>query len=130
MPRHDPTNIDKQSAPEIGRVIENAAFEYLCGRGLLPVERNYRCRLGEIDLIMLDGRQIVFFEVRYRRGSRFGHAAESIVTSKQRRVIMTAQHYLLTHAQVRELSARFDVLAVEPGTAGLHFDWIRDAFQA
>jgi putative endonuclease len=117
------------SAPEIGRRHEDAACEYLRARGLVPLERNYRCRLGEIDLVMKDGDAIVFVEVRYRRGFRFGDAAQSIVASKRRRVIMTAQHYLQTHARLRTHAARFDVVAIASGPSGPVMDWIKDAFQ-
>ena len=117
-------------APEIGRRLEDAAHDYLRDQGLVPLERNYRCRLGEIDLVMRDGTVLVFVEVRYRRSARYGHAAESIVASKRRKVIMTAQHYLQARRKLRGLPARFDVVAITDGRDGPVFEWIRDAFQA
>ncbi|HHM04592.1 MAG TPA: YraN family protein, partial [Gammaproteobacteria bacterium] len=61
-----------------GRRAEEDAHRYLCERGLTPVMRNFRCRVGEIDLIMRDGRHLVFVEVRYRRRSDFGDGADSV----------------------------------------------------
>jgi putative endonuclease len=89
------------------------------------VERNYRCRLGELDLVMRDGEVLVFVEVRYRRSRAFGGGAESVGTVKQGRLIAAAQHYL----QARNAGAdpsRFDVVALD----GAGCDWIRDAFHA
>ena len=117
------------SAPEVGRRLEEAACRYLSDRGLRLVERNYRCRLGEIDLVMTDGVHLIFVEVRYRRSTRFGHAAESIVARKRRRVIMTARRYLQTHRQFHDVPARFDVVAITSGARDVVFEWIKDAFQ-
>jgi putative endonuclease len=111
---------------ETGRAAEEAAARFLEARGLQLVERNYRCRRGEIDLVMRDGETVIFVEVRYRRSGRFGSGAESVDGRKQARLLAAALHY----AQARGLHAspmRFDVVSVsgEPGQV----DWIPDAIQ-
>ena len=87
-------------------------------------------RGGELDLVMREGRDLVFVEVRYRKSDRFGTPAETITASKRARLWRTAQYYLLTHPQWAQADCRFDVLAVRPGESGLQFEWIRDALGA
>ena len=77
-----------------GAQAEQAAAAYLVKRGLQLVEKNYRCRFGEIDLIMRAGVTLVFVEVRSRSSRAFGGAAASIDARKQRKLIAAAQHYL------------------------------------
>lgn len=110
-----------------GKAAEQIACRYLEARGLALRERNYRCRGGEIDLIMQTGNQLVFVEVRYRRHSRYGSPAESVTATKQARVISAARHYL--QRLPVELDCRFDVVAIS-GSRGEQIDWIPDAFQA
>jgi putative endonuclease len=109
-----------------GAEAEDLACVWLQARGLRLRERNYRSRRGEIDLIMQDGEQLVFVEVRYRRSSRYGSAAESVTAAKQARLISAASQYL--QHQSGALACRFDVLALS-GLEGERVDWIRDAFQ-
>jgi len=110
-----------------GKLAESAACDYLQAQGLTLVERNYRCRGGEIDLIMKDGDSMVFIEVRYRASSRFGDGAESVDRNKQKRLIGTAAHYLQSHPQAANRPARFDVVFFDASSA-IH--WIKDAFRA
>ena len=93
------------------------------GAGLRLVARNWRCRLGEIDLIAEDGEVLVFAEVRMRRGWGYGGAAESITAAKQARIMAAARLYL---SRRPEAQCRFDVFLVD-GPAG-DVKWIRDAF--
>ena len=94
-----------------GQQAEDCAFAFFQTQGLVLVERNYRCRGGEIDLIMRDGGKIVFVEVRYRADQRFGGALASVGTRKQARLIHAVRiHYLVTKHIDRP--ARFDVAAV------------------
>lgn len=120
----------RDAAPAAGRRAEAAALDYLSARGLREVERNFRCRAGEIDLVMRDGDCLVFVEVRYRRSDRFGGPAESVAARKRRRLLTAAQYYLQVRPAARALAARFDVVAVRPAPRGLHIEWIADAFQA
>jgi putative endonuclease len=108
-----------------GRQAEQQACGYLQAKGLRLVDKNYRCRHGEIDLIMLDGEVLVFIEVRYRRSGLFGGALASIDMRKQRKLISTASHYL--QAQGQRCAARFDVVAIDGNG---QIDWVPNAFDA
>jgi putative endonuclease len=112
--------MDRQA---LGREAEARAEAMLLAQGLTLVQRNYRCRGGEIDLIMRDGGQLVFVEVRYRRSASHGGALASVDTHKRRRLINAAQHYLLTSRWAGP--CRFDVVGLGGGGAG---QWVRDAF--
>ncbi len=112
---------------EKGADKERLAQTYLEAQGLLLVASNYRCRRGEIDLVMRDGQTLVFVEVRYRASERFGGAAASVGLAKQRRLQAAAGHFLQGHGHGNALPCRFDVLAIG---AGDRIDWIRDAFGA
>lgn len=107
-----------------GRAAEDFAADYLQRRGLKLVERNYRCRLGEIDLVMDDGGAMVFVEVRLRSSGNFGGAAASITAHKQSKLIRAAQHYL-QHLS-RQPPCRFDAVLLD----GTKIEWIKDAFSA
>jgi len=106
-----------------GLEAEELAFEYLRSQGLTAVERNYRCRLGEIDLIMRDGETLVFVEVRMRASSNFGGALESIDARKQRKLLSAARHYI--GALGKTPNCRFDAVLLNGDN---HIDWIPNAF--
>lgn len=113
---------------EAGQKAEDFALAHLQAQGLALVERNYRCRGGEIDLIMRDGGKLVFVEVRYRRDERFGGALASVGTHKQKRLLAAAAHYLAAKRVDRPV--RFDVAAVSPDQGRLTLQWVKDAFRA
>jgi putative endonuclease len=94
-------------------------------RGLKLITQNYRCRFGEIDLILQDKEILVFVEVRLRRSKDFGGAAASINARKQAKLIRTAQHYLatLTHTP----PCRFDAMLLSSPT---ELEWVKNAFGA
>ena len=116
---------------EAGGAGEAEALKQLQARGLKLVLRNHRCRMGEIDLVMLDGNTLTLIEVRYRADDSFGGAAASVTARKQRRLIAAARHLLATRSDLRRYPARFDVVALSPDTHGkLQFDWIKGAFNA
>lgn len=106
---------------ERGRLMEDLALEWLQGRGLTLVTRNFRCRAGEIDLIMRQGAELVFVEVRARASGSHGGAAASITSAKQKRLLLAAQFYLQRLPRVP--ACRFDVLAFE----GDQVNWLRGA---
>lgn len=112
----------------IGNKMEGLAERYLTGAGLHIVERNFRGRFGEIDLIAREGSTLVFIEVRYRRGRQFGGAGASVDFRKQRKLLATANGYL----QYRKLDCpcRIDVITIEPGTSpdSLDINWVKNAF--
>lgn len=114
------------SRAERGRLAEQQAIDYLTAMGLSLVERNYRCRMGEIDLVMRDGATTAFVEVRYRRSSSHGTAAETVDARKQQRLIRAAGHYLL-YRKTGGGATRFDVVAIDGDSPPR---WIRGAFSA
>jgi putative endonuclease len=113
---------------ERGTQVETAVSRYLKQQGLKLLASNYHCRGGEIDLVMQDKSVLVFVEVRYRKNTRFGSAAETVNKRKQSRIILTAQHYLQQHTGKHD-SCRFDVVAVSPADSGFQFEWINNAFE-
>jgi putative endonuclease len=121
---------ESRGVHKIGRRAEEAAYRYLASQGLTLLERNFRHRRGEIDLIMREKTCIVFVEVRYRSSPRYGSALESVDRRKQEKLVMTAQHYLQTHARAAQQTARFDVISIEPGAQDPSITWIKDAFRA
>lgn len=107
-----------------GQAAERIAAAFLQRQGLELLETNYRCRFGEIDLIMRDGKEIVFVEVRLRRSSAFGGAAASITPGKRHKLSLTAEDYLMRHGAT---ACRFDAILL----ASLDTQppqWIRNAF--
>jgi len=112
-----------------GAQAEEQAKSFLETQGLRLSERNYRCRQGELDLIMQDGETVVFVEVRYRKNGAFGGPAASITPAKQRRIIVAANHYLLSRQNKKTPACRFDVLAIT-GKDPQNISWIKDAFQS
>ena len=109
-----------------GSAAENAAKMHLERHGLKLLERNFRCRRGEIDLIMRDGAGLVFVEVRYRRQNRFGSALESVTPAKQARIVAAARYYLQQSSN--SAPCRFDVIGIS-GENGNRINWVRDAFR-
>lgn len=96
---------------------EDAAREYLLGQGLRVLAENYSVRGGEIDLIMLDGEETVFVEVRQRAGSAYGTAAESIDARKLARLRRAARTYLLREHGSEDIPVRFDAVLVSGARA-------------
>ena len=117
-----------QSTGVIGSIAEQKALHFLIARGLRPVARNFRCRGGEIDLIMLDGNCLTFVEVRYRASAKFIPAQQTIDTRKQRKIIRTAAMYIARNRRFATHTVRFDVVAVE-GSQQMSIAWISDAFR-
>lgn len=115
---------------DAGDDAEEAACRYLKKAGLRLVQRNYRCKGGEIDLVMLDRDLLALIEVRYRKGSSFGGAAASVTPTKQRRLLIAARHLMMTRAECRRYRLRFDVLAIDAEANGTEqIRWIKDAFR-
>ena len=119
MGEHDTTTVR-------GRRAEDEAARHLESHGLRISARNYRCRGGEIDLVCRDGKVLVFVEVRLRRNAAYGGAAASVTPTKQRRIILAAQHYLMTHSLANS-DCRFDCVLLNDVSAN-HIEWLRDAF--
>ena len=115
----------KPKAPHLlrGENAEQMAERFLIAKGLTPICRNFRCKPGELDLIMADGRTLVIVEVRFRKSDKYGSALESITPVKQSRIIAATQVYLSKHKTDRPV--RFDAIAVT-GDGGI--DWVPNAF--
>lgn len=108
-----------------GASAESAAARLLVREGYAIVERNFRCKAGELDIIAREGEVLVFVEVRSRSDDGHGSAIEMIRHTKQRRVARVAAYYLATAAPVFE-QCRFDIVAVTAGEPIL----LKDAFRA
>lgn len=121
MTRFSDTPTEKQ---QIGRNAEDESLAFLQQQGLKFVTRNFNCRFGEIDLIMMDGDTLVFVEVRKRKNQHFGGAAGSVTTAKQRKIINTAQFYLQRYKTTPP--CRFDVMAWD----GTQSQWLKNAIEA
>lgn len=113
-----------------GAAVEAAAARYLAAAGLRPLAANAVARVGELDLVMLDGAGLVFVEVRYRRSDRHGGGAASVDARKRRRLVLAARHFLAAHPQYRDAACRFDVVEASGDPDAPAFNWIRDAFRA
>lgn len=107
-----------------GNKAEDMAALWLQRQGLRVLERNWRCRLGELDLILRDGTTLVIAEVRLRSSSRFGGAAASIDRRKQGKLAAAAQLYLAGRSST---PCRFDVVLMSDAE-GADIEWIRNAF--
>ncbi|HXH54641.1 MAG TPA: YraN family protein [Gammaproteobacteria bacterium] len=114
-----------------GQEIESHVSTYLQKQGFELLYRNFRCRLGEIDLIGLYQNQLLFIEVRFRRNTAYGGAAASVDFRKQQKLIKAAQFFLLKHPKMANCACRFDVVAVtlrNQADHELEIDWIQNAF--
>ena len=113
--------------PSAGAMAEEHAAKFLQNQGLVIHAKNYRCKLGEIDLIMQHADTLVFVEVRLRTHQAFARAAESVTIHKQQKIIKTAQYYLQQHQLTDKANCRFDVVAFGDSNTP---EWIKDAFSA
>jgi putative endonuclease len=124
--------LSPENTTTVGRRGEDLARRHLESQGLKFLERNYRCRAGEIDLVMLEGPALVMVEVRLRTSTDHGSAAETVGPRKRRRFVLAARHLMLTRPAYRKLAARFDVVAIDiaGSSRAPAVTWIRDAFRA
>lgn len=107
-----------------GAEYEKKAAQYLQTLGYEVIERNFRCRQGEIDLIAKDGEYLVFIEVKYRKDARLGEPLEAVDYRKRRRISETASYYCFSHGISQQQPCRFDAVAFVQG------EWtvVRNAF--
>lgn len=112
-----------------GRLAEDHALACLQQAGHRLLARNYHCRAGEIDLITLSAADVlVFTEVRWRRDTAYGGALASVTHRKQRRLIVTARHFLACHPVNQILAMRFDVFGLTGLPPHWQCHWVRGAF--
>jgi len=110
-----------------GSEAEERARSWLEAQGLELIARNWRCRGGELDLVMRDGAEVAIIEVRSRARADFGTAAESVARHKQRRIVRAARLLLAQRPELGEQAVRFDVVALDGKDA---VEWLRGAFDA
>lgn len=114
----------------VGARWEKLALGHLKSAGLSPVTENFRCRMGEIDLVMLDRDCLVFVEVRYRKAHGFASAASSVDGRKQRKLTRTAAAFLGRYPQYCEHAMRFDVVAFDAVSDNqCTLQWLKGAFR-
>lgn len=111
---------------QTGTLAENSAAAFLESQGFTIVARNFQRRVGEIDVVARAGDLLVVAEVRTRASDRFGGAAASIGSHKQRRVAATASLFLQRRPELRHCRVRFDVIIVRDGKV----EWLKHAFDA
>ncbi len=124
---------------EQGAHAEGLAERWLRKQGLKILQRNYRCKCGEIDLIMQDDKTLVFIEVRQRTNRNYATGAETVTYSKQSKIIKTASHFLQKNSRMMENPVRFDVISVsrklvndgitQTPASNAQIDWIKNAFE-
>lgn len=110
---------------------EKLAREYLAGQGLKFVAANYLMRIGEIDLIMEDGKYLVFIEVKFRTSERWGTALEQVTAAKMQKIRRVAEAFLQNYDRFpgEVPYVRFDVIGISPAGAGYRFNWVKGAFE-
>lgn len=107
---------------EKGLFYEDAAAAFLENNGVTILERNYSCKLGEIDIIGIDDDTLVFFEVKYRNTNMYGHALEAIDYKKQKKIIKVANYYMAYKNIDKYI--RFDAIGIQEND----IEWIKNAF--
>lgn len=111
-----------------GAWAEGIALQYLEDHGLVLVTRNFRCKLGELDLVMTHRKELVFVEVRLRNNTSYGDGLVSVSYAKQRRLARAASVFLMRHPDCQERRCRFDVVSVSKRNYRAHCEWIQGAF--
>lgn len=108
----------------LGDEIELECTRYLINNNVANIERNYRCRVGEIDIIGHDGEYLVFFEVKYRLTDNSGYAESAVGFSKQKQICKVSDYYRYERHISEDTPMRFDVLAVNDN----RITWYKNAF--
>jgi len=114
----------RHTSKQIGDTAEEKAVTYLLKAGLKIIERNYRAKTGEIDIIAKDKDAVVFVEVKFRRNSSFGQPYESVTYQKQQKIIRTAQYFLQKNRKHSNKSCRFDIISILDN----EITWLKNAF--
>ncbi len=114
---------------ETGAYYENLACEYLVENGARILNRNFRNKKGEIDIIAKDGKYLAFVEVKYRSGDRYGAAEEAVGFSKQKVICRVSDFYMKRFGIGPDRPVRYDVVAIEVDeTSAIHIRWHKNAF--
>jgi putative endonuclease len=112
----------------LGTLAERTAEHFLLQQGLVTLTKNYRCKAGEIDLIMRAGNTLVFVEVRMRSNPRYASALESVNYAKQQKLTRAALHFLQSHRLYDKVACRFDVVALDNTGNAPAIQWVKNAF--
>ena len=113
-----------KTTKKIGDQAEDIAESFLIKNKLKIIERNYRFKAGEIDLIADDKGTLTFIEVKYRKSDSFGQPFETVTRSKQQKIIRTAEYFLQKHPKLSNKACRFDVVSIH----NEDINWIQNAF--
>ena len=126
-PSKSSAGANKRNKRETGSDYEEKAAGYLRSCGYTILEKNYRIRTGEIDLIVRDRNNLVFCEVKYRTVKQVNAALEAVDQRKQIKIINTARYFLMRHPSLNKLMIRFDVIGINRYG---HIEHIQNAFEA
>lgn len=113
---------------EIGAYYENIVCEFLTENGIKILERNFRCKSGEIDIVAEDNGYLSFIEVKYRAGSKYGTAEASVDLRKQKTICRVSDFYCKLHGLSEDHPRRFDVAAVNMESGVAKINYIKNAF--
>lgn len=116
--------LKKKSTVEKGRAYEETAYKYLEKAGMKMLEKNFRCRQGEVDLIGLHKGCLVFVEVKYRKHAGSGMPEEAVGDAKQKKICKTSDYFRMKHPKLARFQVRYDVLAL----CGEEIRWHQNAF--
>jgi putative endonuclease len=108
-----------------GNDFEKLAAEYLKRQGMKIIKLNFYCKMGEVDIIALDGSYLVFVEVKYRKNTSKGSGFEAVAFNKMRKISRVADYYMYSHHVGGNTSVRFDVVVIEEG----HLKHLKNAFE-
>jgi putative endonuclease len=113
----------------VGDDKEMLACSFLEEKGCRIIERNFRCWMGEIDIIARDGSYLCFIEVKFRKDNSYGDAKEAVNYSKQKRISKVSSFYLYSKKVSFDSPIRYDVIAESVDDGILTFDWVKNAFE-
>lgn len=108
----------------VGDKYEDLAVRYLAEHGCRVTVRNFRCKFGEVDIVALDGDELVFVEVKYRKSKSAGSPFEAVGWQKQKKISAVCNYYLMTHPRDAARQVRFDVIGIFGDTV----EWVKNAF--
>ena len=112
----------------VGANFESLTCDYLSENGAEIIERNFRCKQGEIDIIARDGKYLCFAEVKFRSGDRYGSGLDAVDFKKQKKICRVAKFYLYSKYKSFEIPVRMDVIAISLNGDIYEFNWIKNAF--
>lgn len=113
---------------QIGSFYESLACRFISEAGARILERNYRTKRGEIDIIARDGKYLCFIEVKYRNSAKCGFPEAAVTYSKRKQICNTSKFYLYSKYKSLDLPIRYDVIAIDGEAGALSIKWHKNAF--